>query len=217
MRSSTERGRLLGVRMLPLAAVAAALGACGGGGGGDAATAPKPPANTPTLTSIALSITASSISVGGTAQLTATPRDQNGNAMTAAVTYASSATGVATVSTGGLVSGVAAGTALITAASGSVSNSVSVSVTAATFPASAIVTTPGNAFAPFQVDIASGGTVQWQFGSVGHNVVFDGTAGAPAGIVITSNANVSRTFAVKGTFNYQCTVHAGMVGVVVVH
>lgn len=189
--------------------LATALGACGGD---------STPMSTVTVpASMSLTISASSIPVGGTAQLAATPRDKNGTPMTAPVSYSSSATNVATVSPAGLVTGVSPGMSVVSANSGTAAALLTVTVTNGAFPSSAIVTTPGNSFAPFQVDIAAGGSVQWQFGSVGHNVLFDNTAGAPAGIPITMGANASRTFAAKGTFNYQCTVHTGMVGVVVVH
>ncbi len=194
-------------------AVALVTAACGGGSN----AGPTTPTPTPALTSIALSISASSLTVGSTAQLTATPKDQSGGTMTATVSYASSAPSVASVNASGLVTAVAAGQTVLTASSGSVSNTVTLTVTAGAFPSAATVTTPGNAFAPFQVDIAVNGTVQWQFGSVAHNVLFDATAGAPAAIPISSSANVSRTFATKGTFNYQCSVHTGMIGTVVVH
>ena len=62
--------------------------------------------------------------LGQTEQLTAEVRDQNGNAMAgAAVSWASSAATVATVSASGLVTGAGHGTAAITATAGSASGS----------------------------------------------------------------------------------------------
>jgi plastocyanin len=49
-----------------------------------------------------------------------------------------------------------------------------------------------------------------------HNVVFAQRVGAPTDIDVSANITISRTFGTAGTFNYQCTVHAGMNGVVVV-
>jgi hypothetical protein len=63
------------------------------------------------------------------------------------------------------------------------------------------------------VDVGTGGTVTWTFGSLAHNVTF-GSAGAPASIPATTGASVSRTFNTPGTFAYDCTLHAGMTGVV---
>ncbi len=92
-----------------LAVAAAVLGivACGGGsdttgpgngsGGGNV---------TLTLTSIGLSASTVSVQVGATTTLTATPKDQNGNAMTGvSVSWSSSDTTVATVSSSGVVTG----------------------------------------------------------------------------------------------------------------
>ncbi len=64
-------------------------------------------------------------------QLTATPRDSNGNALSGrVVTWSSSTPSAATVSGGGLVTGVAAGSSTITAASEGKSGTASVAVTA---------------------------------------------------------------------------------------
>jgi len=57
-----------------------------------------------------------SVAVGATLQLTATLLDATGNVVPAQITWASGNTGVATVSTSGLVTGVAAGSTPITAA-----------------------------------------------------------------------------------------------------
>lgn len=70
----------------------------------------------PVLTSVTLSPATSSIAIGGTSQLTANAKDQNGAAFTGATnTYTSSNTAVATVNSSGLITGIAAGTATITA------------------------------------------------------------------------------------------------------
>lgn len=90
-------------------------------------TAPAPAA---VLTSIGISPTSTSVAIGGTKTLVATPKDQNGNAFSGAtVAWTSSNTAVATVSAAGLVQGVSAGTATITATA--VSGTVTVSGTSA--------------------------------------------------------------------------------------
>jgi Plastocyanin len=68
------------------------------------------------------------------------------------------------------------------------------------------------------VTIAVGGTVTVDFGSVAHNVFFDNApAGAPANITAaTSNASMALTFNQAGTFVYNCHIHPGMHGTVVV-
>jgi uncharacterized protein YjdB len=72
-----------------------------------------------------------SVVLGATQALTATTKDANGNVLTGrVVTWTSSATAVATVSTSGVVTGVATGTATITATSeGKTSNPSTITVT----------------------------------------------------------------------------------------
>ena len=75
--------------------------------------------------------------------------------------------------------------------------------------------TPAQVFQPSDVRIQDGGTVNFQFGSLGHNVDFATTTGAPSDIPGTNvNTTISRTFNTSGVFNYQCTIHPGMSGVV---
>ena len=76
---------------------------------------------TPTLNSITIDPTSANLIVGGaTQQLTASTFDQSGNPITATVTWTSSNSAIAKVSTTGLVTAVAAGTASITASNGTV-------------------------------------------------------------------------------------------------
>src|SRR2546426_404509 len=71
-----------------------------------------------TVASVTVTPTAATVVVAGTVQLTATTKDANGSVLTGrVVTWASGNTGVATVSSTGLVTGVAQGQATITAAS----------------------------------------------------------------------------------------------------
>src|SRR2546426_3914892 len=99
------------------------------------------------VASVSVSPVASGVTVGQTAQLSATTRDSAGNVLTGrTVTWASSNSGVATVSGTGLVMGVTAGTATITAISEGQSGQASLSVsnvpvaTVTVSPASASVT-----------------------------------------------------------------------------
>jgi uncharacterized protein YjdB len=105
------------------------------------------------VASVVVSPAAVSITVGRTAQLTATPKDANGNSLTGrVVTWASSAPGVATVSASGLVTGVAAGTATLTATSEGKSGTATVTVT--TIPVASVSVSPASA------SLRVGGTVQ---------------------------------------------------------
>jgi len=99
------------------------------------------------VASVSVSPVTSGVTVGQTAQLSATTRDSAGNVLTGrTVTWASSNSGVATVSGTGLVMGVTAGTATITAISEGQSGQASLSVsnvpvaTVTVSPASASVT-----------------------------------------------------------------------------
>jgi len=106
------------------------LTACGDGGT-TPTTPPTPPTPpTPVATSITLSATSLSFaSLGETSQLSATVKDQNGATMSgASVTWSSSSTSVATVSSSGLVTAVANGATTITATSGSASANANASI-----------------------------------------------------------------------------------------
>lgn len=78
------------------------------------------------------------------------------------------------------------------------------------------VFTPGNVFSPFNTVIPVGTTVRFNIAGDQHNVIFGSVAGAPANVNVVQNVVVSRTFTTRGTFPYDCTVHPGMSGQVVV-
>ena len=108
------------------------------------------------VASVAVSPSTPSIQVGGTAQLSATTRDANGVVLTGrAIAWSSSNTGVATVSSSGLVTAVAAGSATITATSEGQTGTAAVTVTTpAPVPVATVVVTPSSS------SIKVGGTVQ---------------------------------------------------------
>ena len=75
------------------------------------------------------------------------------------------------------------------------------------------VTLGDNVFTPASIVVSPGTQVTWTWpsGVAVHNVTFaDGTNSGdkPAG------STFSRTFSTVGTFNYSCTLHAGMNGTV---
>ena len=77
--------------------------------------------------------------------------------------------------------------------------------------------TPNITFNPSPLNIVAGGTATFAFGSVGHNVFFDGATGAPADIPgVNVNTSVTRTFPMAGTYVYTCHIHPGMTGRIVV-
>ena len=162
------------------------------------------------------------IEVGATQAVTATPRDQGGTAMSGlpAATFTSSDQGKATVSTSGVVTGVAAGQSTITASlthNGVTRTGTSVITVNAAPPTGATVQAGlSTSFSPTTVTIARTASVTWQWAGLNHNVTFDAVTGAPADIPTRSTGSVSRQFNTAGTFPYQCTLHAGMTGQVVV-
>jgi plastocyanin len=77
---------------------------------------------------------------------------------------------------------------------------------------------PSLQFTPNSVTIPVGGSVTFAFGAIAHNVFFDNAAqGAPSNIGDKSNASVTLTFNSAGTYVYNCHLHPGMQGTVVVH
>ena len=203
------------MRLSCLTLVVFALG-CGGDGGGGT----PPPAAV--FTTLSLTPLTATIPVGGTVQLTATPRDQNDAAMSGipAASFSTSDASRASVSQSGLVTAVAAGTATITAsltAQGQ-TRSASTAVTVTPPTREGQVTVGDNFFQPATVTVirdASGAVVRWNWsGQNPHNVTFD--AGAPNSATQTSGT-FSRTFTAAGSFTYFCTVHGrSMSGTVVV-
>ena len=82
----------------------------------------------------------------------------------------------------------------------------------------AVNATSLDTFTPSNVVVGVGGTVTFTFGDVAHNVFFDNApAGAPDAIAgANANMSQSRTFTTAGTFEYNCHIHPGMKGTVVV-
>jgi plastocyanin len=194
-------------------ALALTLVACG-----KDAPVTQPVGVTPVLTALGVSAPGNTLAVGATMQLSTNPVDQNGVPFQTVVTWGSGSTFVATVTSGGLVKGIAAGQAYLFAHGGSLTDSTLITVLAGAYPATAAVYMLPQSYSPVQTDIAVGGTVQFVFPSLGHNVFFNATGGAPADIPgEVSNQTVSRTFSVTGSFVYNCTIHPGMTGTIVVH
>lgn len=200
-------------------ALAVMVSACGGGG--DGGTQPPPAA---VFTSLSVSPQSPALVDGDTLQLSATPRDQNGAAMTGlpAATYALTAGTSVSVSTSGRVIALNPGGSTVTATvtSGGTTRTATSTPTVSALSTTADVTVSGagQSFSPDTVKIAAGGSVTWTFsagGSAPHNVTFN-TPPAGGNIGDSSTGSVSRTFGAAGRFPYQCTRHPGMNGSVVV-
>jgi plastocyanin len=208
--------RLLG--MLGAATLVVAT-ACGGGGD-DGGPGPTPQQ---TLDRINPSVTTLALSAGSSSAITVTALDTQGGTISnpGTFTFSSRSAAVADVTSQGTVFAIGAGSTTIdiSLTRGGVTKQATVGVTVTgTLGLSATVAagTTSNTFQPQVVVIARTGTVMWSFGSLEHNVTFAGVTGAPANIGNTTNASVSRTFNTAGNVAYDCTLHAGMTGTVVV-
>jgi protocatechuate 3,4-dioxygenase beta subunit len=128
--------RLRPSRLVALAFLGLVLSsACSDSGGSD----PSPVPTTVTVAPATVTLNA----IGATQQLTATVKDQNGAAMSGqAITWSSSSTAVASVSTAGVVTALANGTAQVTATAGSASGSAAITVAQA---AGSVQTVSGDA------------------------------------------------------------------------
>jgi plastocyanin len=207
-------------RVIPLF-VAGTLAACGGSGGdGGGTTNPPPPA---TVSSVSLTRTSVLLKPTESTTITATPKDASGNALSGhAVTWTVlPATGVASITPNGAsvtINGTANGTATVTATSDSKTADVHVTVSS-TIAASAEVAVGanGNTFSPSDVDIISGGTVTFSWSGVTHNVTWLTTPASVQNISDRSSGSVGVTLNQAGTYNYHCTLHAGMDGTITVH
>lgn len=105
---------------------------------------PPPPSNV--VASVSITGTPTSLAAGLTAQLTATPRDASGNALSGhTVTWTTNAANIASVSSAGTVTAVSPGNATITATSDGISGTTSITVVAAPV-AAVVVTAPKQSF-----------------------------------------------------------------------
>jgi plastocyanin len=193
-------------RSIPVLAVA--LAACGGGGGG------TPPPVQSVFTTLTVSATTLNMVDGDVADLVATPRDQNGAAMTGLplATFTLTSGTAASVSTQGRVTAIQQGSSTVTASltSGGVTKTATTTVNVSALPTSRTVTASatGTTFDPDTVKIATGGTVMWSFPGMAHNVIWDGAAPPLGNIGTRGNGETeSRTFPNAGTYAYHCSIH----------
>lgn len=204
--------------MVVLSAICLIAG-CGGSSDGGS-TNPPPPA---AVASVALSQTSAVLAPNQTTSITATPKDASGNALSGrTVTWTTSASGVASIAPNGssvTVTGVSNGQAQVQATVEGVVGTANITVSNS-FPTSAAVTVGAggaDVFDPAQVAIAAGGTVTFTWGGVTHNVTWQNPPAAVADISDRSSGSVGVQLTTPGTYNYHCTIHAGMNGSVTVH
>jgi plastocyanin len=200
-------------------ALAIVVAACGGGDD------PTPPPPTPVFTSVSVSPANPAMVEGDTLQLSATPRDQNGAAMSglpAAIFSRTAGTSVTVFGDGRVIAvdpGGSTVTATVTSGGTMHAGTSTPNVTALTTAADVAVSGAGTSFNPATVKIAAGGNVTWNFTSGAnspHNVTFGANAPPGDDIGNTNSGSVARTFPNAGSYPYQCTQHSGMTGTVIV-
>ena len=73
-----------------------------------------------------------------------------------------------------------------------------------------VVVVKDNTFTPKKIEVQPGDTVTWRFeGNSAHNVTGDGYQSD-----LTKDGTCEHTFDEAGSFDYVCTVHAGMGGTI---
>ena len=169
------------------------------------------------VTSVSVAPGTPTIEVGASVQLTAVPRDAGGQPVDCAVSWSSSNTAVATVSTTGLVTGVGAGqTASIRASSGSAIGTAALTVTASNNSAPAV---DAGANLPSQegASVAILATFSDADGADVHTATISWGDGSPpqAGTVVQAARTIagSHVYANDGAFTVTVTVNDGRGGV----
>jgi plastocyanin len=163
------------------------------------------------------------IVMGSTAQLAPAARDSRNVPIPGVTgfTITSATPAVAVVTPAGLATGISPGNATLNVSitrDGVTANATGSLTVNPPAPAGASVTvtaSPQSLFTPQTVTVERGGTVNWIFQTLTHTVAFS-TPGSPANISESVNTTVSRVFPTVGTYNYECTIHQGMTGSVVV-
>jgi hypothetical protein len=175
---------------------------CGGSGAGGIIES-----NTPRPTTVALSPSSATLNaIGATVQLSATVRDQDGQVMAgASVSWTTSASSVASVSSSGLVTAVAIGSATIAATTaGSASGSALITVSVTPLPLSITTSSLSNG----EVGVTYSAAVTASGGSGGYS--WSVTSGSlPAGLALSSGGTISGTPTAAGTSTFTVQVASG--------
>jgi len=194
--------------------------ACGGGGSDGGGTTDPELATFTSLDVDPVGPTLYTVPPATTTTITTRPKDQRGASLTGGTaTFASDNLAVATIDANGVVTARAVGVAGLTATLtiGGVTRTAQTSVSVLEAPLVGAIETVFQQFAPRIADVAAGGTLTWTSVQGGHNVTF-GTPDSPSNIAsLQPGVAVSRIFPTRGTYDYHCTIHAGMSGVVRVH
>lgn len=211
------------MRLAPLALAMSvlALAACGGGDSPGPTT--PPPGTAQKLSTIRFPSNAIALAAGATKTLAPQALDAAGAVISGAsgYTYTSSAPAVAELQGDGSVLAIGAGSSTITASltrDGVTATTTATVTVTGSLPGAAAVTAGASdlTFTPPTIAVARNANVTFSFGALNHSVVFRTVTGAPANVPVTTNGAVVRSFPTAGDFNYDCSLHAGMSGKVVV-
>jgi len=208
------------VAKLFLAVAISPLIACGGGGGDNGGTNPPPL----TVATVTINRSSALLKPSESVTLTATAKSSSGVTITGhTVNWSNGNSTVASMTTNGAsatITGATVGTSQVSATVDQVTSSNTLVTVSNSIPNSASVTVGaggGDVFDPSQADITSGGTVTFSWVGALHNVTWDN---APSGVGNSgdkSTGTFAATISQAGTYNYHCTIHAGMNGSITVH
>lgn len=206
-------------RLFVLGLTAIVAGACGGSSdGGNDPVDPPTSSQTGSVRGVVRDDAAAGVQ-GATVQLTATGKTTRSTTTSTDGSYSFSnvATGswqVVVVSPSGY--GAAASTPTVTVNANQETTVPLITIAKlapGNAPTAATVIMYQTAFVPANVTVKAGGTVTWRnTDSEPHNATGNGIDTGN----LATNASSARTFPAVGTFNYSCTLHAGMNGSVTV-
>jgi uncharacterized protein YjdB len=157
---------------------------------------------TVSVATVTVSPGSGSITAGSTIQLSATTRDPAGNVLTGrTITWSSSATGIATVNSSGLVTGVSPGSATITATSEGKTGTATITVTQV--PVASVTVTPGSGTVAIGSSLQLSATTRDAGGNIltGRTIVWSTSAGG----IATVNSSGLVTGVAAGTATITAT------------
>lgn len=178
-----------------------------------------------TVVTLNVALSDPSLVIGDQGQGTVSARDANNAAValgSRTITWSSSNTSIATVSSSGVIAAVGIGSTVIRASvqeggSAVVGNATLNVVANPDAKQNVDVSMPGLTFSPADMVVKVGGTVRFIFPNLAHNVIWrPRLTGSPVDILPVSNTTITQTFTTAGVFPFVCTLHDGMVGTVVV-
>ena len=192
-----------------------------GGSSGDGGTTNPPPATVATVT---INRSSALVKPSESVTLTATAKSSAGatiNGHTVSWNNSnSSVTSMTPNGTSATVTGSVLGTSSITATVDQITSSPTLVTVTNSFPSSASITVGAggqDVFDPAQADVAAGATVTFTWNNVLHNVTWDNAPSGAANSGDKSTGTYQVTINSAGTFNYHCTIHAGMNGSITAH